>query len=187
MAKRYEAIFAGTGGRGVLTAGQMLTQVALKDFPHVLYFPSYGTEMRGGTSECTVVLSESPIGSPVLTQSNVLVIFDITQLQAFENRIKPGGLLILESSTLENGQNPTTRKDIKTLNVPALKIAGELGDIRTISQVLLGAYVQATGVMPADVIEVKLKERFTEKGLTKVIDINIKAFREGLKAAKGGK
>jgi len=183
MAKRYEAIFAGTGGRGVLTAGQILTQVGLNYYPHVLYFPSYGTEMRGGSSECTVVLSESPIGSPVLTQAKVMVMFDISQMGTFANRIKPGGLLILESSTLSDADKAKIPGNVKVVNVPALKIAGDIGDMRTINLILLGAYVQATGVLAPDLVEAQLKKRFMEKGLMKVLDINVGAFKQGLKAA----
>lgn len=185
MAKRYEAIFAGIGGRGVLMAGQLLTHVGMHQYPHMLYFPSYGTEMRGGTSECTVVLSEAAIGSPVLTQSDILVIFDISQLKDFESRVKPGGFVILESSTLEEGQG-VTRDDVRVIKVPALKMARELGDVRVTNLILLGAYIQASGVLPPDLIEAELEKRLVSRGEQHLLEMNIKAFRLGLKIAQGG-
>lgn len=181
MDKRQEAIFAGTGGRGVLMAGQLLSKAGMHHYSHMVYFPSYGTEMRGGTSECTVILSDKAIGSPVLTQADVVMIFDISQLNDFEDRVKPGGLLILESSSLEQVQG-VKRQDIRVINVSGIKMALEFGDIRVANLILLGTYIQATGALSPQFIEAELEKRLLERGQQALLSRNIEAFKLGLSA-----
>ncbi len=151
---------AGLGGRGVLMAGELMLHAAAPAYAHVAYFPSYGTSMRGGHVECTVILSEKRIGSPLLPQADVVVIFDNVKLKEFEGRVRPGGLLILESTGLK--EEPS-RNDVRVVKVPAIETAMNMGDIRTANLILLGAYVTATKAIKPDLIEKKLEERLAEK------------------------
>jgi len=99
-ASRHDVIMTGVGGKGVLTAGLLLAQAGMARYRNVLWFPSYQAAMRGGPSECTVILSDEDIASPILTQAQALVVMDSSQLRAFEGRVKPGGILITESAGL---------------------------------------------------------------------------------------
>lgn len=178
---RHEVIIAGLGGRGVLMAGQLLAQAALSQYQGVVYFPSYATAMRGGSVECTVILSKKRIGSPGLTRAEALVIMDASQLKDFENRLQPGGLLILENSRLESGQE-VKRQDVRVINVPALKMAAELGDVRAANLILLGAYIRATKALSPEYIEAELERRLIGRGEEALLSFNKKAFRAGLEA-----
>ncbi|MFA4836658.1 MAG: 2-oxoacid:acceptor oxidoreductase family protein [Dehalococcoidia bacterium] len=176
---RYEVIMAGTGGKGVLTAGKFLLEAGALVYEHVLYFPSYSTEMRGAASECSLILSDNPIGSPVLPKVDAIIIMDQSQLEAFESRLRPGGLMVLETS---GQKSKVKRKDIRVLEIPAMAIANALGDVRSANLVLLGVYVQATGVVPMEVIEDQVKKKFQKAG-NGVISMNIGAVRKGAEAA----
>ena len=176
---RYEVLMAGIGGKGVLTAGKFLLEAGSTKYQHVVYFPSYSTDMRGAPSECTVILSDSPIGSPVLQSADAIFIMDQSQLAAFENRLRPGGLVVIDSTTQ---QGTVTRKDVRVLEIPAMSIANAVGDVRSANLVLLGAYVQATGVVPLEIIEDQVKKKFQKAG-NGVISMNIEAVRKGAEAA----
>ncbi len=170
---------AGTGGKGVLTAGKLLLEAGASVYEHVLYFPSYSTEMRGAASECSLILSDNPIGSPVLPKVDTMIIMDQSQLEAFESRLRPGGLMVLETT---GQKSKVKREDIRILEISAMTIANALGDVRSANLVLLGAYVQATGVVPLEVIEEQVKEKFRGAGKG-VISMNISAVRKGAEAA----
>jgi 2-oxoglutarate ferredoxin oxidoreductase subunit gamma len=181
---KHAVIIAGLGGGGVLMAGQLLAQAGISQYRNVVYFPSYATSMRGGAVECTVILSHRRIGSPVLTQAEALVIMDVSQLQYFENRLQPGGLLILESSRLESGQG-VKRQDVRVINVPALKMATDLGDTRATNLILLGAYIRATKALSPQYIEAELERRLLGRGEEALLSLNKKAFRAGLEIGDG--
>ncbi len=177
---KKEVIMAGTGGRGVLLAGEILLHAAAAEYEHVAYFPSYGTSMRGGHVECTVILSNERIGSPLLPQADVVVIFDNVKLSEFEGRVRPGGMLILESTGLT--QEPA-RSDIKVTKIPAVEIANTSGDIRTANLILLGAYVAATNAIAPALIERRLEQQLVAKKQEKSLPANLAAFRRGLEIA----
>ncbi|MDD5094986.1 MAG: 2-oxoacid:acceptor oxidoreductase family protein [Dehalococcoidia bacterium] len=170
---------AGIGGKGVLTAGKFLLEAGAIKYKNVVYFPSYSTEMRGSPSECTVILSESPIGSPVLQSADAILIFDQSQLANFENRLRPSGLMVIDS-TMQQGT--VKRKDVRVLEIPAMTIANAVGDVRSANLVLLGGYVQATGVVPMEIIESEIKKKFKSGG-DKVIAKNIEAVHKGAEVA----
>lgn len=165
-------------------AGQLLAQAGVSQYRNVVYFPSYATAMRGGVVECTVILSHRRIGSPVLTQAEALVIMDVSQLQYFENRLQPRGFLILESSRLESGQG-AKRQDVRVINVPALKMATDLGDTKTTNLILLGAYIRATKALSPQYIEAELERRLLGRGEEALLSLNKKAFRAGLEKGEG--
>lgn len=164
-------------------AGQLLAQAGIYQYRNVVYFPSYATSMRGGSVECTVILSHRRIGSPVATQAEALVMVDVSQLQYFENRLQPGGFLILESSRLEAGQG-VKRQDVRVINVPALRMATDLGDARATNLILLGAYIRATKALSPQYIETELERRLLDRGQEALLRLNKKAFRAGLEAGE---
>lgn len=177
---KKEVLMVGLGGGGVLTVGETLLHAAAPQYDHIAYFPSYGVSMRGGHVECTVILSQERIASPLLNQADVVIVFNNAKLEEFESRVRSGGLLILESTGLT--QEPT-RDDIKVLKVPAIETATALGETRASNQVLLGAYIKTTGVTSPEVIEKQIEKRFKEKKLDKALPVNLEAFRRGVAMA----
>ena len=181
---RYEVMMAGSGGRGVLVAGQLLARTGMSKYQQASYFPTYGTAMRGGVVECTVILSNDRIGSPVLSQVPILVMMDANYLERFENRVLPQGLIILESTGIEA---KAEREDVKVITVPAVQMATALGDKRAVNLVLLGAYIEITKVLSPDLVEKELEKWFIGKGLKSAFPVNKEAFRQGMKAVANHK
>lgn len=132
----HEMILAGFGGQGVMLMGQMLAYAGMIEGKHVSWLPSYGPEMRGGTANCTVVVSDQPVGSPLITRPGIVVAMNLPSLDKFEGSIKPGGLLIYNSSLIKRQPK---RDDITVLPVSANEIANELGSDRIANMVVLGA------------------------------------------------
>lgn len=131
----HEMILAGFGGQGVMLMGQMLAYAGMTEGKHVSWLPSYGPEMRGGTANCTVVVSDKPVGSPLITRPGIVVAMNLPSLDKFEDSIKPGGLLVYNSSLITRKPQ---RDDIEVLAVPANEIANELGSERIANMVVLG-------------------------------------------------
>jgi len=151
-----ECIFAGFGGQGVMMMGQLLTYAAgMVEGKKVSYMPSYGPEMRGGTANCTVVIAAESIGSPVVTDPDAAVVMNQPSLEKFEPTVKPGGVLIVNSSLIGIRAR---RGDIRVIYVPANEIATELGNDRVANMVALGALVEATQVVKMDSIVESLKK-----------------------------
>ncbi len=176
--KTQEIISAGMGGQGVLKAGLILAEVAMKAGYHVSWMPSYGPEMRGGTAHCKVVISDRPVGSPIVANPNVVLAFNRPSMEKFEKLMKPGGLLIINESLVEV---EPTRNDLEIVKVPASKLADELGNTKATNMVMIGAYVKKTGYLKLDEVIEQIKETFKGKP-EKVIDINIKAIKAGFDA-----
>jgi len=137
-------MIAGFGGQGVLLAGKLLAHAGMLEGKHVTWFPSYGAEIRGGTANCTVIIADQEIGSPVVMSPSAMLVLNEASYLKFEQRIRPGGLLFLNTSLVKH---PSTRSDITRIEVRANDIAGELGDIRIANMVMLGAFLKKTGVV----------------------------------------
>ncbi len=174
--EKHDVIIAGIGGRGVLVAGRLLAEAATIHYEHVSWLPSLTTAMRGGPCEATVVFSHQPIPSPMVWRPEAIVVMESNQLSSFEDRVKPGGLIIAESAGLANG---TKRKDVRFLKFPAISIAVGLGESQAANLILLGAYVQATQIVPPELVEKYLEKKFGSR--EKVLSINRQAFREGIR------
>ena len=168
-------IMAGFGGQGLMFIGKLLAYSTMKTGKHVTWIPSYGPEMRGGTANCTVVISDKEIGSPVITSPQALIIMNNPSLEAFEPRLQPQGTLFLNSSLITR---KVTRKDIEIVAIPANNIAVEVGEKRTANMVMLGAYVAQTKVASKESILEGLKEFFGKK--IQFLDVNTKAFEKGM-------
>jgi len=169
-----DVIMAGFGGQGILLIGKMLAYAGMHEGKEVSWLPSYGPEMRGGTANCTVVISDRPVGSPVIRSPRAVVAMNLPSLDKFEPDVRPGGLLLINSSLINR---KSTRDDVTVIEIPANEIANELGNRRGANMVALGAYLGATDAVSLDgVIEV-VRETFAAK--PGVIDVNITAMRRG--------
>lgn len=144
-----KTIFSGFGGQGVLMMGYVLAVAAMRDGKEVTFLPSYGAEVRGGTANCTVVVSDEEIFSPVASSPDYAVIMNKPSLLKYEGMIKEGGIVILNSSMVDR---VPPRSNLEVVKVPANDIAKELGSDRTINMIMLGAYVAKTGITSLDSI-----------------------------------
>jgi len=169
-----DVIMAGFGGQGILLIGKMLAYAGMHEGKEVSWLPSYGPEMRGGTANCTVVISDRPVGSPVIRSPRAVVAMNLPSLDKFEPDVRPGGLLLINTSLINR---KAARDDLTIIEVPANQIANELGNRRGANMVALGAYLGATDAVSVDgVIEV-VRETFAAK--PGVIDMNINALHRG--------
>ena len=169
-----EVIMAGFGGQGILLIGKMLAYAGMHEGKEVSWLPSYGPEMRGGTCNCTVVVSDRPVGSPVIRSPRAVVAMNLPSLEKFESDIRPGGLLLINSSLIERD---SSRDDITVIKVPANEIATDLGNPRGANMVALGAYIGATDAVSMDEVVAVIREAFAAKPA--VIDVNIEALQKG--------
>ena len=163
---------AGSGGQGILLMGQMVTYAAMLEDKASTFFPSYGPEMRGGTANCTVVVSDKPVSCPLIYEADALVVMNLPSLIKFEPMVKPGGVILINTSIISQ---PASRADIKALYVPVNEIAMELGNIKVANMIMLGALVRATNVVTEKSIEAVMHKMFTG-GKAKLNDLNMKAF-----------
>ena len=165
--------FAGSGGQGVLTMGQMLTYAAMYADMNATWLPSYGPEMRGGTANCTVVISpDKPVSCPLIYEADDVVVMNLPSLLKFESLVKPGGNLFVNSSLIEQ---KASRDDINVYYVPANDIALELGNARTANVVMLGALMSVSPVVPVEMVY-KIMEKTFSGRKAHLLDINKTAF-----------
>jgi 2-oxoglutarate ferredoxin oxidoreductase subunit gamma len=172
-----QLIIAGFGGQGILFTGKLLAQSAMLEDRHVIWFPSYGAEKRGGTTSCTVVISNEMIGSPSIKQPNSLMIMNEASLKKFEPMLKPNGLLIINSSLIKPAK---IRSDIETVMIKATEIAEEIGNGQVANMVMLGALIAKTRVVKPETISNALIQ-MTPEHKKNIIQLNEDAFRRGFK------
>jgi len=173
----YEGvIIAGFGGQGIILAGRLLAQTAMKAGKEVTYMPAYGAEVRGGTSNCTVVISEEPIASPVISKPDSLIIMNKASLEKFAHRLKEGGLLVYNSSLID--EVPNLNKTIDVLAIPADDIAVELKSQKSANMVALGAYLKKRKLFDIDTAASCLSDVLAER-YHKTIPVNTKALLAG--------
>jgi 2-oxoglutarate ferredoxin oxidoreductase subunit gamma len=165
--------FAGSGGQGIILMGQMVTYAAMYEGKETTYYPSYGPEMRGGTANCTVIVSDKEVASPIIFEADCVIAMNLPSLIKFESLVKPGGTLLVNSSIIDR---KAERQDIRVLYVPTNEIAAEIGNPRGANMVMLGAAIRATDVVSQEKIEKVMREKaFTGKKAA-TIPANIKAF-----------
>ena len=165
--------FAGSGGQGVLTMGQMLTYAAMYADMNATWLPSYGPEMRGGTANCTVVISpDKPVSCPLIYEADDVVVMNLPSLIKFESLVKPGGNLFVNSSMIEQ---KATRDDINVYYVPCNQIGMDLGNARTANMVMLGALVEVSRVVPVEMVYKIMEKTFSGRKAA-LLDLNKKAF-----------
>jgi 2-oxoglutarate ferredoxin oxidoreductase subunit gamma len=170
-----ELIFSGFGGQGALFAGQLMTYAGMDAGWEVTWIPSYGPEMRGGTAHCTVILSDQPIGSPIIRNPTVAVVLNPESMIKYEPRVRPGGLLVSNSTLVRRA---ATRDDIEAIAVPANELAAELGNVKMANVVLLGAMLAKKEIVPLAAVETVLEEHL--KGAKRrFIEPNKRALHRG--------
>jgi 2-oxoglutarate ferredoxin oxidoreductase subunit gamma len=155
-----ELIVAGFGGQGVLSLGMTLAYAGMVENKEISWMPSYGPEMRGGTANCIVILSENKISSPILSQFDSAIVLNQPSMDKFAPRIKPGGLLLYESGNIFK---PSTRTDIDVIGVPATTEALKMKNAKTMNMIMLGAYLQLKPVVKNDSILEALAKVLPEK------------------------
>jgi len=177
---KKELLVAGFGGQGALSIGKNLAEASLAEGLNVTWAPSYGVEMRGGTANCSVVISDEAIGSPVFEHPSELIAMNGPSLDKFGPKVVEGGLVILNSSVIKGEYD---RKDVNVHYVPCDDIANELGNSKVANMVMLGAYVGITKALKVETCEKMIEEMFTGKK-AKLVPLNIKALHAGLDLAK---
>lgn len=171
---KNEIILAGFGGQGVLLIGKLLAYAGMKAGREVTWMPAYGPEMRGGTCNCTVVLSDKPIGSPVSKAPHGLIALNLPSLDKFEDAVVPGGTIVVNTSLINR---PAHREDVTVVSVAANELAIESGSPKAANMVALGAYIGATGIAELEKVKDILSESFAAK--PKLIPVNHAALEKG--------
>ena len=175
-----EIVLAGFGGQGVLLIGKLLAYVGMKAGQEVTWMPAYGPEMRGGTCNCTVVLSDRPIGSPISKSPHGLIALNLPSLDKFEPAVRPGGLIVVNTSLINRLPR---RSDLTVVAVPANEIAIECGNAKAANMVALGALVGKTGMVGLESVKAAIAATF--EGKEKIIQLNYKALERGIAIGKG--
>lgn len=175
-----QIIIAGFGGQGVLLAGQLLAYAGLMEDKNVSWLPSYGPEMRGGTANCCVIVSEEEVGSPVVTEADTVIVMNRPSLDKYESYLKKGGLLIVNSTLIDK---KASRDDIEVVYVPANELAEQAGTVKAANMVALGAYLEKTHVVQNENV-IKALEKIMGEAKRKLIPLNEKALVLGAQAAK---
>jgi 2-oxoglutarate ferredoxin oxidoreductase subunit gamma len=174
-----DIIIAGFGGQGVLFGGALLAQAALEANKQTTWFPSYGAEMRGGTANTSVIISDEEIGMPIVPRPSVLITLNDASLKKFLPRIAPNALVIVNSSLIPG---TVEHPDAKVVYVPATEIADkELGDVRTTNLVIIGAFLKASGVLTLEHAQAACTSVLADR--PKLIPLNQKALARGFAAA----
>jgi 2-oxoglutarate ferredoxin oxidoreductase subunit gamma len=174
----YDLIIAGFGGQGVMVIGNLFAYAAMKEGKHVTYLPVYGVEMRGGTANCTVVISSQQIGSPVVGKPHASIVMNLPSLIKYEPLILPHGFLFINSSLIEPKE--TYRKDIEIFSIPVNEIAIENGNPKLANMVALGAFNEKTNLVQMTSLFESL-EKVMDERYYNFIPANIKAIEIGAK------
>lgn len=171
-----EMIMAGFGGQGVMLMGQLMTYAGMLEGKHVSWMPAYGPEMRGGTANCSVIISSELVGSPIVGEPDLVVAMNLPSLDKFESMIHPGGKLLINSSLIEKS---ASRKDITIFLVPCNEIAQEIGNAKVANMVMVGAVIAASGSVKMESVLKVLSEKIF-KNKPELMPMNEEAIRRGM-------
>ena len=174
-----EIVIAGFGGQGVMVVGQLLAHAGMEEGQEVAWIPSYGPEMRGGTANCTVIISDAKISSPIVTRFDVVVALNQPSLDKFEKAVKPGGILVYDSTTIIS---PPVRTDITVVPVPASEEALKLKNSKTMNMIVLGAVLERTNVVTVESVLRALRKVLPER-YHNLLPLNEQALRRGMQLA----
>ena len=176
-----EIVIAGFGGQGVLLMGRLIAYAGMLEGKNVAWMPSYGPEMRGGTANCTVIVSSKEIASPVVPNPLTLIAMNKPSLDKFEPNVEENGNIILNDSLISQ---QVKREDVEVTRVPANAIANELGNLRVANMIPLGAYIAKTRAVEMKTIFAALEKSLAGKP-QQIIDLNKKALQRGEKLITG--
>lgn len=176
-----KVICAGFGGQGIMLMGQLMTYAGMLEGKQVSWLPSYGPEMRGGTANCNVMISDKPIGSPVINDdATCAIVMNLPSLDKFEVNVVKNGYLLVNSSLIEK---KTSRDDVHAFYIPANEIALELGNPRAANMVMLGAYIELTKAVTTDMVMKALEKTFGP-AKAHLLPLNEQALKKGAEAVK---
>ena len=168
-------LFAGFGGQGILFAGKLLAYKGLMEEKNVSWLPSYGPEMRGGTANCSVILSDDPVGAPIVLEPDVLIAMNLPSLDKYENDVVPGGKIYVDSSLIER---KVTRTDVDVVYIPATKMASENGLDTLANMIIVGKVLEDAGAFNEDTIDKALGKCISARHAD-LLDFNKKAMHLG--------
>ncbi len=169
-------LFAGFGGQGILFSGKVLAYKGLMDGKNVSWLPSYGPEMRGGTANCSVIISDTPVGSPIVSKPDVLIAMNLPSLDAFENSVKEGGMIFVDSTLIERKVN---RTDVKVFYIPATKLASDNNITKLANMIMVGKILKETGEFnDEEGVSNALKQVISAKH-SDMLEVNLNAMRLG--------
>ncbi len=178
--KTEKIIIAGFGGQGIITLGYIIAFAGMLDGFNVSHIPSYGAEMRGGTANCSVVVSQEEIASPIISEATTAIIMNQPSIIKFEKKIAKNGLLILNSDMINKLPQ---RKDLRIVSVSANREAERIGSLKSANIFMGGIFAGLTKIINFESFKKAIKEYFKTKS-SKIIDLNLKAFEEGIKFCK---
>lgn len=172
----HEIILAGFGGQGILFAGKLLAYCGMVAGKELSWLPSYGPEMRGGTCNCHVILSDEPVSSPLITKPTVLFAMNQPSLDKFEGKVAPGGVIVYDSTLIASG---VKRDDVKALAVPATKTANAMGASKLANMILIGALIKETKMFDSQTIEKALNKLIPPKKAD-LLKVNLECIKKGM-------
>ena len=170
-----QILIDGFGGQGVLFAGKFLAYKGLLEDRQVSWLPSYGPEMRGGTANCSVILSDDPVGSPIVTHPDCLIAMNLPSLEKYKNAVRPGGTIILDSTLIDA---VIERNDVTVYAVPATKMAGDAGFSTLANMILVGKFLKEVEHCDLEGVAPVLKKVVPPKKLS-LLDVNLEAIAAG--------
>ncbi len=176
-----DVIMAGFGGQGLMLIGQLLAYSALKEGKETSWLPSYGPEMRGGTANCTVVVSDKMIGSPVVYSPTDIIVMNKPSLERFGKMVKKNGHILINSSLIDIVSG---RDDVDEYRIPATQSAIDMGNAKVANVFLLGSYIAITEIVEIDTVKSMIQEKLKHKG--KMVDLNLKTLQKGYDFIKAG-
>ncbi len=168
-------LFSGFGGQGILFAGKFLAYKGLMDEKQVSWLPSYGPEMRGGTASCGVIISDEPVGSPIVARPDVLVAMNLPSLDKYESTVAPGGMIFADSTLIER---KVQRDDVKVFYVPATKLANDNGTPTLANMVLMGKILKELNDFGEDSLRAALGKVISAKRAD-MLEVNLHAMQIG--------
>ena len=171
----YETIMAGFGGQGLLFSGKVLAYAGLLENRELSWLPSYGPEMRGGTCNCSVIISDEPVGSPIIAHPNVLMVMNEPSLDKFEDAVAPGGTIFVDSSLIAR---KVRRTDVDVVYIPATQMAKEMDALSLANMIILGAIVEKLGCVKSETMLDALKHTISARKAN-LLDLNVKAVEAG--------
>ncbi|PID85251.1 MAG: 2-oxoacid:ferredoxin oxidoreductase subunit gamma [Chloroflexi bacterium] len=172
-------VISGFGGQGVLFSGQLLAYAGMDNEKHVTWIPSYGPEMRGGTANCTVIVSDDPVGAPLVAEPDVAVVLNLPSFEKYEGLVKPGGLLVVNSSIVDK---ETSRTDIDVIAIPANQIAEELGSVKMMNMAAMGALLAKRPLLTLSQVEQALDDHLPPRK-AHLLEANKQVLQKGYELA----
>ena len=170
-----EILIAGFGGQGILFSGKFLAYEGLIDGKEVSWLPSYGPEMRGGTANCSIIISDSAVGSPIVSNPDILIAMNLPSLDKYENETKAGGQIFVDSSLIDR---KVERTDIEAYYIPATKMASDEGLTGLANMIIIGHMIAKSGIVPEENIE-KAMQKVVPATKQNMFDLNMKAVKLG--------